>query len=116
MPLYESTFIARQDIAQSDVEKISADLSSIIEEGKGKVVKTEYWGLRNLAYKINKNRKGHYGFLGIDAPVDAIKEMERKLRLNEDVIRTMTIRVDAIEDDQSAPLQTGSRYDKEGTK
>lgn len=113
MPLYESTFIARQDISQADVTKLTEGFSDVVKEKGGKVVKNEYWGLRSLAYRINKNRKGHYSFLGIDAPADAIKEMERKMGLSEDIIRTLTIKVDAIDEEPSAILQQQSsgRYD-----
>lgn len=105
MPLYESTFITRQDLSRQDVSKLTESMSAIVAQGGGKVVKDEYWGLRNLAYKINKSRKGHYVMLAIDAPAPAIKEMERNLSHNEDVIRTLTIRVDALEDGPSAMMQ-----------
>lgn len=110
MPLYESTFIARQDISLADVERLTKEFSSIIETNGGKVVKQEQWGLRNLAYIINKNKKGHYVFFGLDAPAAAVKEMERKLGLNEDVIRHLTVRVEAISKEPSAILQSNS-YD-----
>jgi len=113
MPLYESTFIARQDLSKQDVTKLADNFSAIIQQGGGKVVKNEYWGLRGLAYKINKSRKGHYVMLGIDAPATALKEMERNLRNNEDVIRNLTIRVDAMEEGPSAMLQQ-SRSREEG--
>lgn len=105
MPLYESTFITRQDLSRQDVTKLTESMSAIVAQGGGKVVKDEYWGLRNLAYKINKSRKGHYVMLAIDAPAPAVKEMERNLSHNEDVIRTLTIRVDALEDGPSAMMQ-----------
>jgi small subunit ribosomal protein S6 len=108
MPLYESTFIARQDITQSDVDKLADDFSALIKENGGEVKKREYWGLRSLAYKINKNRKGHYVMLGLDASAAAVNEMERKLRLNEDVIRNLTIRVDEISKEPSLLLQNDS--------
>ena len=113
MPLYESTFIARQDLSKQDVTKLADGFSSIIQQGGGKVVKNEYWGLRSLAYKINKSRKGHYVMLGIDAPATALKEMERNLRINEDVIRNLTIRVEQMEEGPSAMLQQ-SRSREEG--
>ena len=87
--------------------------TSLIEQGGGKVVKNEYWGLKSLAYKINKSRKGHYVMLAIDAPAAAVKEMERNLRINEDVIRNLTVRVDEIEEGPSAMLQQ-SRSREEG--
>lgn len=105
MPLYESTFIARQDLSRQDVGKIAESLSGIVEQGGGKVVKNEYWGLKSLAYKINKNRKGHYTMLGIDAPAPAIKEMERNMRINEDIIRSLTVRVDEMDANPSVMLQ-----------
>jgi small subunit ribosomal protein S6 len=111
MALYEHVFIARQDINASQVESITADFSKIIEENEGKVAKSEYWGLKTLAYRIKKNRKGHYVLLNIDAPHAAIAEMERQIRLNEDVLRFMTIRVDELEEGQSIVLR--SKADKE---
>lgn len=105
MPFYESTFIARQDLSRQDITKLTESMSAIVAQGGGKVVKDEYWGLRNLAYKINKSRKGHYIMLSVDAPAPAVKEMERNLRHNEDVIRQLTIRVDAIDDAPSAMMQ-----------
>lgn len=111
MALYEHVFIARQDINASQVEAITADFSKIIEENEGKVAKSEYWGLKNLAYKIKKNRKGHYVLLNVDAPAAALAEVERQARLHEDVIRFMTIRVDELEEGQSIVLR--SKADKE---
>ncbi len=111
MALYEHVFIARQDISASQVESITADFSKIIEENEGKVAKSEYWGLKNLAYKIKKNRKGHYVLLNIDAPHAAMAEVERQARLHEDVMRFMTIRVDELEEGQSIVLR--SKADKE---
>lgn len=105
MPLYESTFIARQDMSRQDVGKIAESLSGIVEQGGGKVIKNEYWGLKSLAYKINKNRKGHYTMLGIDAPAPAIKEMERNMRINEDIIRSLTVRVEEMDANPSVMLQ-----------
>jgi len=116
MSLYESTFVVRQDVSRSDVNKLVDDFSNIITQNGGKIVKHEYWGLRNLAYKIKKNRKGHYVMLGIDAPYDAVKELERNLGLNEDVIRTLTVRVDAIEEGPSAMLQKSGRDDEPGSE
>ena len=82
MPLYESVFIARQDISASQVEGLADQFSKILEEGGGSVAKREYWGLRSLAFKIKKNRKGHYTLFNIDAPTAAVQEMERNMRLN----------------------------------
>ncbi len=113
MPLYESTLITRQDLSRADITKLTDSLASFVEQGGGKIVKNEYWGLRNLAYKINKSRKGHYAMLAIDAPAAAVKEMERNIRHNEDVIRSLTVRVDALEDGPSAMMQQ-SRSREEG--
>lgn len=104
MPLYECVFIARNDVTQQQVEAIAEQVATLISEGGGEVKKREYWGLRGLAYKIKKNRKGHYMLLGIDAPGTALPEVERQLGLNEDVLRTLTIRVEAIEEGPSAVL------------
>ena len=111
MPLYESTFIARQDMSRQDVGKIADSLSSIIEQGGGKVVKNEYWGLKSLSYKINKNRKGHYIMLGLDAPADAIKEMERNMGINEDIIRSLTVRVEDMDANPSVMMQQARSRD-----
>src|SRR5438046_558708 len=102
MPLYESTFITRQDLSRQDITKLTDSLIAIVEQGGGKVLKNEYWGLRNLAYRINKNRKGHYTMLAIDAAPDAVKEMERNMRINEDIIRALTVRVDTVEEGPTA--------------
>lgn len=104
MPLYESTFIARQDISPQDVEKITEQFTKVLTENGGKVVKKESWGLRNLAYHIRKNRKGHYVMLAIDAPAAAVKELERKYKLSEDVIRNLTVKVSNISKDPSPIL------------
>jgi len=110
MPLYESTFIARPDISAQQVEALTEQFEEIIRTAGGEVAKKEYWGLRNLAYRIKKNRKGHYTYLNLDAPSDAIQEMERTMRISEDVIRYMTVRVNAFEEGPSAVMQTrGSR-------
>ena len=109
MPLYEHVFLARQDLAQNQVDALAETATKIIEEGQGRIVKTETWGLRNLAYRIAKNRKAHYVLLEIDAPAAAIAEMERQVALNEDVIRYMTIRVDAHEEGPSAMMRRQDR-------
>lgn len=114
MPFYESTFIARQDLSRQDITKLTENTCAIVAQGGGKVVKDEYWGLRNLAYKINKSRKGHYVMLAIDAEATAVKEMERNLRHNEDVIRLLTIRVDTLEETPSVMMQQ-SRSRDDGT-
>jgi small subunit ribosomal protein S6 len=104
MPLYECVFIARNDVTQQQVETIAEQMAGVVGDGGGEVRKREYWGLRGLAYRIKKNRKGHYMLLGVNAPPAAMQEVERQLRLNEDVLRSLTIRVDAIEDAPSAIL------------
>ncbi|HUB45630.1 MAG TPA: 30S ribosomal protein S6 [Acetobacteraceae bacterium] len=108
MPLYECVFIARNDVTQQQVDGIADNIASQLETDGGAVKKREYWGLRSLAYRIKKNRKGHYLLLGLDAKPAFITEMERQLRLNEDVLRFMTIHVDAIEEAQSAILSRKS--------
>ena len=105
MPYYESVFIARQDISSLQVEEIMAKMSSIITEGGGKVAKSEYWGLKTLAYRIKKNRKGHYIMLNVDAPATAIKELERNMRINDDILRLMTIKLSAIDETPSIMMQ-----------
>ena len=104
MPLYEHVFIARQDAAPAQVEQLTEQMKGIIEQGGGKVIKHEYWGLRSLAYKIKKNRKGHYVHFNLDAPPAPVAEMERQLKLNEDVIRILTVRVDEFEEGPSAGM------------
>ena len=109
MPLYEHVFLARQDLAQGQVDTLAETATKIIEDNGGKVVKTENWGLRSLAYRIQKNRKAHYVMLEIDAPAPLVAELERQTQINEDVIRYMTIRVDAHEDGPSAMMRRGDR-------
>ncbi len=104
MPLYEHVLIARQDISSTEVDNITDGLKSFIEDNGGKVAKVEYWGLRSMAYRMNKNRKGHYALLNIEAPAEVVQEMERQLRINEDILRTLTIRVDEFSEDPSPIL------------
>ncbi len=104
MPLYECVFIARNDVTQQQVEAIAEQVAGILTEQGGEVKKREYWGLRGLAYRIKKNRKGHYMLLDIDAQPAAMQEVERQLGLNEDVLREMTLRIEAIEEAPSAIL------------
>ena len=108
MPLYETVLIARNDVTQQQVEAIADEIGTELESDGGAVKKREYWGLRGLAYRIKKNRKGHYMLLGLDAKPAVVKEMERQLSLNEDVLRFLTIRVDAIEEAPSAILSRKS--------
>ncbi|GGC33544.1 hypothetical protein GCM10011504_09810 [Siccirubricoccus deserti] len=104
MPLYECVFIARNDVTQQQVDAIADQITTVLTEQGGEVKKREYWGLRGLAYKIKKNRKGHYMLLGIDASPAAMQEAERQLGLNEDVLREMTLRIEAIDEAPSAIL------------
>ena len=104
MPLYESVFIARNDVTQQQVDAIADQITATLGEQGGEVKKREYWGLRGLAYRIKKNRKGHYMLLGIDATPAAMQEVERQLGLNEDVLRVLTLRVEAIDEAPSAIL------------
>jgi small subunit ribosomal protein S6 len=112
MPLYETTFILRQDVPQAQVDAMSKIFAEIIAAHGGRVAKIEPWGLRNLAYKINKNKKGHYVLLAIDAKPDAIAEMERNMKLSEDVLRFMTIRVEELEMEPSVILRKEDRLEK----
>jgi small subunit ribosomal protein S6 len=112
MPLYEHVFLARQDLSQAQVDALAEAATKIIEENQGKVVKTETWGLRSLAYKIQKNRKAHFVMLDVDAPAPALHELERQTRVNEDVIRFMTIRVDAHEKGPSVMMRKQDRSDR----
>jgi small subunit ribosomal protein S6 len=108
MPLYETVLIARNDVTQQQVEAVADTIATQMEGDGGAIKKREYWGLRSLAYRIKKNRKGHYMLLGIEAPPASIKEMERQLGLNEDVLRFMTLRVEDIEEAPSAILSRKS--------
>ncbi|TPG21742.1 30S ribosomal protein S6 [Sphingomonas koreensis] len=109
MALYEHVFLARQDLAQAQVDALAENATKIIEDNKGKVVKTETWGLRSLAYKIAKNRKAHYVMLEIDGPGDVVAELERQTAINEDVIRYMTVRVDEHENGPTVMMRKGER-------
>ena len=116
MALYEHVFLARQDLAQAQVDALAEAATKIVEEGNGKVVKTETWGLRSLAYRIAKNRKAHYVMLQIDGPAGVVAELERQTAINEDVIRYMTIRVDELEAGPSAMMRRGDRNDRDGRR
>ena len=98
MPLYEHVFLARQDLSQQQVDELTARYKGVIEQMGGNVPKAEYWGVKSLTYRIRKNRKAHFTLMNIDAPPAAVTEMERQERLNEDVIRVLTIRVDELEE------------------
>ena len=114
MPLYEHVFLARQDLSQAQVDTLAQNATKIIENNEGKVTKTETWGLKSLAYKIQKNRKAHYVMLNIDAPAGVIAELERQTRANEDVIRYLTIRVDELESEPSVQMRKNERSDRKG--
>ena len=113
MALYEHVFLARQDLAQAQVDALAATATNIIETGGGKVVKTETWGLRSLAYRIAKNRKAHYVMLEFDAPGAVVAELERQTQINEDVIRYMTIKVDEFEQGPSAMMRRNESRERE---
>ena len=109
MPFYENVFIARQDISSAQVEALADTFAALVGEQGGQVAKREYWGLRNLSYRIKKNRKGHYVMFNLDAPPAAVNELERNMRINEDVIRYHTVRVEALEEGPSAVMQSRGR-------
>ena len=105
MRLYESVFIARQDVSTTQVENLTKDFTAIIENGGGKILKHEYWGLRNLAYRVKKNRKGHYVMLNLETDPDTLAEYERIMGLNEDVLRFMNIAIEEVEEGPSIMMQ-----------
>jgi small subunit ribosomal protein S6 len=115
MALYEHIFLARQDLSQAQVDALAAAATEIVEANNGKVTKTETWGLKSLAYKIERNRKAHFVMLNIDAPGDVVAELERQTRINEDVIRYLTIRVDEHEDGPSVMMRKNERDRKRRT-
>ncbi len=122
MPLYEHVLIARQDLSNAQAEGLIEHFSTVLSDNGGKVVGTEYWGVKTMAYKINKNRKGHYAFLRTDAPSAAVQEMERLARLHDDVMRVMTNKVDAHDEGPSVQMQKrderdrGERGDRDGDR
>jgi small subunit ribosomal protein S6 len=105
MPLYEHVMIARQDLSNTQAEGLIEHFGTVLADNGGKLVDHEYWGVKTMAYKINKNRKGHYAFLRTDAPSAAVQEMERLMGLHDDVMRVLTIKVDVHEDGPSAQMQ-----------
>ena len=111
MPLYEHVFISRQDLSGAQAEGLIEHFSSVLGDNGGKVVEHEYWGVKTMAYKINKNRKGHYAFLKTDAPATAIHEMERLMRLHDDVMRVLTIKVEEHEGGPSIQMQKKDERD-----
>ncbi len=111
MPLYEHVMIARQDLSNTQAEGLIEHFSSVLSDNGGKVVENEYWGVKTMAYKINKNRKGHYAFLRTDAPASAVQEMERPMRLHDDVMRVLTIKVNEHEEGPSVQMQKRDERD-----
>ena len=112
MPLYEHIYMARQDVSAQQVEDLTKTYTELLSANGGKVTKTEYWGLKSLSYRVRKNRKAHYSLLNIDAPAAAVAEMERQMRINEDVLRFLTVRVDELEEGPSAMMQKRDRDDR----
>lgn len=113
MSLYENIFIARQDISTAQVEALTETFANLVAENGGKVEKREYWGLRNLAYRIKKNRKGHYVLFNLEAPPAAVSELERNMRINEDVLRYLTVRVDELEAGPSSMMRRSERDERD---
>ena len=113
MALYEHVFLARQDLSQAQVDALAATATGIVEAGAGKVTKTETWGLKNLAYKIKRNRKAHFVMLNIEAPAGVVAELERQTAINEDVIQWMTVKVEEHEEGPSVMMR---KNDRERTK
>jgi small subunit ribosomal protein S6 len=112
MAFYEHVFLARQDVSSQRVDELVEQYKGVIETGGGSVGKTEYWGLKSLAFRVNKNRKAHYTLMNIDAPHTAVAEMERQMGLNEDVLRFLTVRVDALDDEPSVQMQKKERDER----
>jgi small subunit ribosomal protein S6 len=109
MALYEHVFLARQDLAQAQVDALAEAATKIVQDNEGRVVKTETWGLRSLAYRIAKNRKAHYVMLEIEAPGAVIAELERQTQINEDIIRYMTVKVDELEEGPTVMMRKQER-------
>jgi small subunit ribosomal protein S6 len=116
MALYEHVFLARQDLAQAQVDALAEAATKIVTDNAGKVVKTESWGLRSLAYRIAKNRKAHYVMLEIDAPAGVVAELERQTQINEDVIRYMTVKVDGLEEGPTVMMRKGAERERRGRR
>jgi small subunit ribosomal protein S6 len=111
MSLYENTFLVRPNVSSAQVETMAKEFTDVIENGGGTVPKTEFWGLKNLAYRIKKNRKAHYVLMNLDTPFEALHEMERQMGLHEDVLRLLTIRVEELEEGPSAVVQSKNARD-----
>ena len=116
MPLYEHVFISRQDLSSAQAESLVEHFSTVLADNGGKVVESEYWGVKTMAYKINKNRKGHYALLKSDAPSAAVQEMERLMRLHDDVMRVLTIKVDAHGEGPSVQMQKREERGERGDR
>ena len=112
MPLYEHVFISRQDLSNTQAEGLIEHFSTVLSDNGGNVIEHEYWGVKTMAYKINKNRKGHYAYLRTNAPAPAVQEMERLMRLHDDVMRVLTIKVDKHEEGPSAQMQKREERDR----
>ena len=112
MPLYEHIFMARQDVTPQQVEAMVDQYKGVIEQNGGSVDKTEMWGVKSLAYRIKKNRKAHFTMFNISAPAPAVAEMERQMRINEDILRFMTIRVEELETEPSVMMQKRDRDER----
>jgi small subunit ribosomal protein S6 len=112
MPLYEHVLLARQDVSAQQVEELTAQLKGIIEQMGGKITKTEQWGVKSLSYRLRKNRKAHFTFMNLDVPPAVINEIERQERLNEDVLRYLTVRVDELEEGPSAMMRKSDRDER----
>jgi small subunit ribosomal protein S6 len=112
MPLYEHVFLARQDISNAQVEALTKEYTDLIEQGGGKVTKSEYWGIKGLAYKIKKNRKAHFSLLNLDAPPAAVAEMERRMGLSPEIVRFLTVKVDEHETEPSVMMRKSDRDDR----
>jgi len=112
MPLYEHVMIARQDLSSTQAEGLIEHFGTVLSDNGGKLVDFEYWGIKTMAYKINKNRKGHYAFMRSDAPAPAVQEMERLMRLHEDVMRVLTIKVDEHAEGPSIQMQKREERDR----
>ncbi|MDG1739757.1 MAG: 30S ribosomal protein S6 [Paracoccaceae bacterium] len=111
MPLYEHVLISRQDLSNTQAESLIEHFGTVLADNGGKVVESEYWGVKTMAYKINKNRKGHYALLRTDAPSVAVQEMERLMRLHDDVMRVLTIKVDEHQEGPSVQMQKRDERD-----
>ncbi|WP_210527501.1 30S ribosomal protein S6 [Rubellimicrobium arenae] len=114
MPLYEHVFIARQDLSNAQAEALIEHFGTVLADNGGKVVTNEYWGVKTMSYKINKNRKGHYAYLRSDAPAAAVTEMERLMRLHEDVMRVLTVKVEKHDDGPSVQMQKRDERERDG--